>query len=147
MKTLAWILCTSAALIAMPAWADHHGRSGARYYYRPHVSVGLRFGYPYYWYDPWYYSYSLRWPLYPPRAARVRSDQRSEPAPATTKLYVYPAAGQSKEQTAEDRYQCYTWAVDQSGYDPTLGNGTAEQGSDYSRAFVACLEGRNYVVK
>ncbi|WP_317933070.1 glycine zipper 2TM domain-containing protein [Halioxenophilus sp. WMMB6] len=33
-------------------------------------------------------------------------------------LFVYPAAGQSQQQLELDRYQCYRWAVDQSGVDP-----------------------------
>ena len=142
MKALIWVLVATAALVSLPARADHHRHVGAHYYYRPHLSVGLGFGYPYYWYDPWYYS-SIR--VYP-RPGREAA-KRGEPAPAMTKLYVYPAAGQSNEQLAQDRYECHTWAADQSGYDPTLGKGTPEQGSDYSRAFVACLEGRDYVVK
>lgn len=37
---------------------------------------------------------------------------------AQDKLFVYPAAGQSAEQLEQDRYQCYRWAVDNSGVDP-----------------------------
>jgi hypothetical protein len=149
MKTLMWVLVAGAALVSLPAQAAHHRHAGANYYYRPHVSLGLRFGYPYYWYDPWYYSsFGFSYPLWPPphRVDRARSD-REESAPAMAKLYVYPAAGQTAEQLGQDRYECHVWAVDQSGYDPTVGKGTADQGSDYSRAFVACLEGRHYVVK
>lgn len=32
--------------------------------------------------------------------------------------FVYPTRGQSPQQTEMDRGQCYTWAVQQSGYDP-----------------------------
>ena len=41
--------------------------------------------------------------------------------PATTAqdIYVYPAAGQSDEQLANDRYACHLWAVDESGFDPS----------------------------
>ena len=76
------------------------------------------------------------------------------PAPAPTpgsqgalKLYVYPAAGQSEAQIADDRYQCHTWAAGQSGYDPTLGAGSRDEAEGYTRAFTACMEGRNYVVR
>lgn len=31
---------------------------------------------------------------------------------------VYPAKGQSAEQQKSDEAACYTWAVEQSGYDP-----------------------------
>lgn len=32
--------------------------------------------------------------------------------------YVYPSKGQSAQQMEKDRYQCYGWAKDQTGYDP-----------------------------
>ena len=34
------------------------------------------------------------------------------------KLYVYPAKGQGKQQQKEDEFECYQWAVEQSGIDP-----------------------------
>ena len=34
-------------------------------------------------------------------------------------LYIYPNKGQSAEQQARDRYDCHTWAVQQTGVDPT----------------------------
>jgi hypothetical protein len=34
------------------------------------------------------------------------------------KLYVFPAKGQSKQQQKKDEFDCYTWAVEQSGIDP-----------------------------
>jgi hypothetical protein len=39
-------------------------------------------------------------------------------APATPTVYVYPAAGQSPQQQAQDRSECQTWAQQQSGWDP-----------------------------
>lgn len=47
----------------------------------------------------------------------------SAPAPATpppslTKVYFYPTNGQSEAQQDRDRYDCYVWAVDQTGFDP-----------------------------
>jgi len=32
--------------------------------------------------------------------------------------YVYPAKGQSADQMEKDKYQCYGWGKQQSGYDP-----------------------------
>ena len=32
--------------------------------------------------------------------------------------YVYPAKGQSAEQIEKDKYQCYGWGKQQTGYDP-----------------------------
>jgi len=34
-------------------------------------------------------------------------------------LYVYPAKGQSQEQQNKDRYECHSWAVKQTGVDPS----------------------------
>lgn len=32
--------------------------------------------------------------------------------------YVYPAKGQSPEQQKNDEAECYSWAIQQTGYDP-----------------------------
>jgi Glycine zipper 2TM domain len=48
----------------------------------------------------------------PPRAAPPQA-----PAPDTN-VYFYPAKGQSPEQQDRDKYECHTWAVQQSGFDP-----------------------------
>jgi len=34
------------------------------------------------------------------------------------KLFLYPSNGQSKQQQKEDEFECYVWAMDQSGIDP-----------------------------
>src|SRR6516164_8225587 len=33
-------------------------------------------------------------------------------------IYVYPARGQSQAQQQRDRYECHSWAVRQTGFDP-----------------------------
>ena len=33
--------------------------------------------------------------------------------------YIYPDKGQSQSQTEKDKSQCHTWAVGQTGFDPT----------------------------
>jgi flagellar biosynthesis/type III secretory pathway protein FliH len=33
-------------------------------------------------------------------------------------LVIYPAKGQSAEQMDKDKYECYNWAKQQSGFDP-----------------------------
>jgi hypothetical protein len=33
-------------------------------------------------------------------------------------LFVYPSNGQSKQQQKEDEFECYMWAMEQSGVDP-----------------------------
>ena len=39
-------------------------------------------------------------------------------ATASAQTYVYPERGQSPQQQEFDRGQCYSWAVQQSGFDP-----------------------------
>lgn len=41
-------------------------------------------------------------------------------------LMVYPAQGQTPDQMSKDRYECHTWAVQQTGYDPSTGAGAAQ---------------------
>jgi len=135
-----WVLAgvAAAALWSWPAEAGHwtfwpsfsfgYGYGPYRApWYGPHVGVGVHVG----------------GPGYPaPRAPA--------PAPAAQgalKLYVYPAAGQTDAQTADDRYQCHVWAAGESGHDPTLGAGTREEAEGYTRALTACMEARNYVVR
>jgi hypothetical protein len=37
----------------------------------------------------------------------------------STEIYFYPNHGQSPTQQDRDRYECYLWAVQQSGFDPS----------------------------
>ena len=37
---------------------------------------------------------------------------------AQNELIIYPKKGQSQDQQNQDRFQCYTWAKEQSGFDP-----------------------------
>lgn len=145
----AWILAIAgvAALSSLPAEASH------RHYRVHHPYVSISYGYPFYgYYRPWpYYYHPYSWGVgvqvgsrYPSR--RVRTE-RAGGEQRALKMYVYPADGQSEEQTAEDRYQCHVWAADESDFDPTLGAGSRDDAESYSRAFTACMEARNYVVK
>ncbi len=34
-------------------------------------------------------------------------------------LFIYPSKGQTKEQLGRDRYECHTWAAQQTGFDPS----------------------------
>jgi hypothetical protein len=34
-------------------------------------------------------------------------------------VYVYPAKGQNKEQQERDQFECYKWAKEQTGFDPS----------------------------
>lgn len=37
----------------------------------------------------------------------------------STEVYFYPARGQSAEEQDRDRYECYLWAMKQTGFDPS----------------------------
>ncbi len=63
------------------------------------------------------------------------------------KLYVYPSAGQTEAQLARTGISATPGRRIRSGYDPTLGTKRREDAEGYTRAFTACMEGRNYVVK
>jgi hypothetical protein len=43
----------------------------------------------------------------------------ASPPAAGQQLYIYPNQGQSAEKQSRDRYECHTWAVQQTGVDPT----------------------------
>jgi hypothetical protein len=45
-----------------------------------------------------------------------------QPPPPPTRVYFYPTAGQSPEQQDRDSYECYLWAKQQTGYDPSAPN-------------------------
>jgi hypothetical protein len=40
------------------------------------------------------------------------------PAPVQ-QLYFYPKAGQTNERQSRDHYECYNWAMNQTGFDPS----------------------------
>ena len=42
--------------------------------------------------------------------------QSAAPAP---RVYFFPTQGQTAEQQDRDRYECHTWAVGQTGFDPS----------------------------
>ena len=80
-------------------------------------------------------------------------DTASTQAPPSDDIFIYPKNGQSDDQQSKDRYECHSWATNQSGFDPTkAGGGVSPQDSgskrtEYNRAMTACLEGRGYSVK
>ncbi len=53
------------------------------------------------------------------------------PTAAMPRMFVYPAQGQTDEQLQRDRYECHSWAVQQSGFDPS------KPGQGYSTVVVA----------
>jgi hypothetical protein len=68
---------------------------------------------------------------------------------AAQEQIIYPAQGQSPEQLEQDRFQCYTWARDSSGFDPMAPPVTqtappqpgAKQGGTLEGAGVGALAG------
>ena len=77
----------------------------------------------------------------------------SQAPPPAEKMFIYPRLGQNEQQQATDRYECHSWAVSQTGFDPTQPPGGAPEArrvdkrADYQRAMGACLDGRGYTVK
>jgi hypothetical protein len=61
----------------------------------------------------------------PPRRMVVRDDVAPSPPPA--RIIVYPAHGQTPDQLDRDRYECNTWAVKETGFDPST-PGTPQSG-------------------
>ena len=49
-----------------------------------------------------------------PDTAKMTYNQISQSA----KLFVYPSKGQSQQQQKKDEYECYVWAMEQTGIDP-----------------------------
>jgi hypothetical protein len=56
----------------------------------------------------------------PPRRVVVRDEVAPPPAPPPARIIVYPAHGQTADQLERDRYECNTWAVKETGFDPSL---------------------------
>ena len=115
-------------------------------------------GIPYYYANDTYYLWSAQQNSYetvaaPPGAATMPPNAAPPPPPPSDQLFIYPKNGQSKEQQAKDKYDCHSWAMGQTGFDPTAngGNVPPEQygakSSDYYRAIGACMTGRGYSVQ
>ena len=107
----------------------------------------------YYYAGGVYYTW---WPAYQQYVVvEAPADEKVRVAPdsASEQLYIYPAAGQSEEQQAKDRYECHRWAQSETGFDPTTPGGGvpaeqhASKRNDYYRAMKACLEARHYSVQ
>jgi hypothetical protein len=65
------------------------------------------------------------------------------------KVFANPKNGQTVDEQARDHYECYRFAVAQSGFDPMRSNfivSSAAQ-SNYDRAQAACFEGRGYSIR
>jgi hypothetical protein len=63
---------------------------------------------------------------YPATYRDVPSAGQSPKTPMT-QVYFYPKEGQTKEQQSRDHYECYNWAVQQTGFDPSQSSIPPEQ--------------------
>jgi hypothetical protein len=48
---------------------------------------------------------------------------------ASAAQYVYPARGQSQQQQARDQAECHSWAVGQTGYNPSYAPAPTQGGA------------------
>jgi hypothetical protein len=145
MKALIFAVAAAVTLAVLPSHnAAAHGPGRVSSY----ISFGIGYGYPFYRPYPHRFGGSYVgisvWPR--PLVTRASTKQRSAES-GVRQLYVYPAAGQSEQQLADDRYDCHVWSVGQTNFDPTLGAGSRQEAEEYARAISACLEARNYVVR
>jgi hypothetical protein len=109
-------------------------------------------GLPYYYADSVYYTWHPEERVYVVSEPPPETEVSEQPSPPD-QLFVYPQRGQSEQQQATDRYQCHSWSVGQTGFDPTQPSGNVptesydSKRSDYQRAMKACLEARGYSVQ
>jgi outer membrane lipoprotein SlyB len=54
-------------------------------------------------------------------------DNGRSPGTPITQIYFYPKAGQTNEQQSRDHYECYNWAMQQTGFDPSQSSIPSEQ--------------------
>ncbi len=117
-----------------------------RYYYPPAYYYPPS---PYYYPPPTYY-YP---PAAPPAYHNPPQGEVSQTQPSGGRLFIYPRQGQSQEKQDSDRYECHSWAVSQTSFDPTKppvgapDAQTIQKSGDYLRAISACLDARGYTVR
>jgi outer membrane lipoprotein SlyB len=64
---------------------------------------------------------------YYPKEQIVTQPAQNDNVTAITQIYFYPNQGQSTEQQSRDHYACYNWAVEQTGFDPSVSSIVPEQ--------------------
>ena len=150
-KTICAVLIFTMMMFLNPLSSDArggHGGGGAWGWWLPWAIIGG--------------AAILTAPFYappPPVVIREQTPIYVQPAPSAQqpssegRIFVYPRKGQSEELQAKDRYECHSWAVSQTHFDPTQpASGTTDaylnqMRSDYIRAMTACLDGRGYTMK
>jgi YMGG-like Gly-zipper len=55
-------------------------------------------------------------------------------ASAQTDMFIYPSKGQNQAQQDRDRYECHSWAVQQTGFDPSRTQGANNQSAQQGRS-------------
>ena len=55
------------------------------------------------------------------------ADNGQNRSSAVTQVYFYPKLGQTTQQQSRDHYECYNWAMDQTGFDPSASSIPTEQ--------------------
>lgn len=58
-------------------------------------------------------------PVQQPLSPAVTASTRAAETLNATEVFVYPNKGQSAQQLDRDRYECYLWGVEQTGFDPS----------------------------
>lgn len=58
-------------------------------------------------------------PVQQPRTSGTSEPMTSAEALHATQVFIYPNAGQDAQRVDRDRYECYVWAVGQTGFDPS----------------------------
>jgi hypothetical protein len=64
---------------------------------------------------------------YYPQEQIITRPTQNENISAITQIYFYPNKGQSVKQQSRDHYECYNWAVEQTGFDPSASSIAPEQ--------------------
>ncbi|BFT59730.1 hypothetical protein PMm318_A04890 [Pseudomonas moorei] len=87
----------------------------------------------------------------PPVGSLQPQPQPQQPPPPVNNSYdvvAYPANGQSQEQVNQDGYECYQYAVQQSGFDPRTATYQPDPSvvQAYRQAQGNCLSSRGYQV-
>jgi hypothetical protein len=145
------LILTMAIFLINPLSSEARGGHGGGGWWVPWAILGGAAIMAPYYYSPYYAP--------PPVIIREQPPVYFQPRPSVTpssseRIFVYPRQGQSEELQAKDRYECHSWAVGQTYYDPTqLSVGDIPEAQrnqmrvDYQRAQGACLDGRGYTVK
>ncbi|MGO9138283.1 MAG: DUF6515 family protein [Syntrophales bacterium] len=124
----------------------------------PYCTTIMLGGVPYYYANEVYYTQTAGgYMVVEPPAGVMQAPPLQAPPSAgqmpSEQVFIYPRQGQSEQQQAKDRYECHSWAVTQTHFDPTqppAGVPAAQMSQkrmDYQRAMGACLDARGYTVK